>query len=463
MKFLYQLFKYIITFFVVLLSIGLVCIALFFSAFYFFEPNQSKSYIEAMFRDTTGQKLNLVGSVEIELIPQAKFTFNDALVEIKVNERRIPIAIKKLTFQMNWHSIFSGRVNINAFKAQNVIVEKSVIKEISGDLTSRISHLSTNFTAKWERGDLSGNIKIDLMQKQPLITGKLKSTQWIFSSISPNSFDGFNIKMDYHIDNLMIQNVKISNAEFNINKENQKLDIQSKGNLANGELNGQFGIEMGSKLIIKSKLNINKADAGEFLKQFHAQVPAQGGTLNIKLQGRSQGNTLRENLLTFKGDSLFSIEKMKILDYQIDSDHVDLFAVIFKSMSSTAKDTLLECGAMRVVINEGKAVAKESIGLETTDLYALGTGNLNLDSQGLELSFDLFPRSIEIGSFDHVIHVKGSISNAIIEKSATGLIKEGGSLILGVGTGGLSLLAEKVVKIVKHKNSPCREVLSMPQ
>jgi hypothetical protein len=210
-------------------------------------------------------------------------------------------------------------------------------------------------------------------------------------------------------------------------------------------------------------LQLKNAIASEFFQQFWKNAALLNGKLDIRFDGKSRGGDLATWMSHLTGRGLISIKNMQIQDRDIDTRYIDVFAALWKSLTPSKKGTSLECVAILLNAEDGQVRAPETIGMQTGDMYALGGGSVDLKNETVDLSFDLYPRSqinIEIGSLDQVVHVKGTLSQPELVKSPKGMIKEGGTLLLGVATGGLSILAEKMLKIVSQKSSPCQQVLA---
>ena len=190
------------------------------------------------------------------------------------------------------------------------------------------------------------------------------------------------------------------------------------------------------------------------------------GNLEVNFNGVGQGKSLHSVIATLSGKALIYIQELTIEQARIDSRFVDLFSALWKAFTPTQHGTLLQCAVLRFDIAQGQAKAKQSIGMETSDLSILGGGDLNLITKEMNFVFDMYPRShlnIELGSFNNIVFVKGTIKEPQVSASMQGVIKEGGSIALGIATGGISLIVEKLVKMATQNKSVCQQVLSEGQ
>lgn len=331
-----------------------------------------------------------------------------------------------------------------------------------------------------KKNTLEAKLNISFLPDKPKINGKLSFTDGglltpetsrggkIFS-VKPfelGALDKFYGNLELSFDNLNLFNLTVKSAQINLNVSKEVINIGSQGKMSDGIFNGNFTIPQPIKnlpLKLTGYFSLKSANAEEFLKSFYSRATIQGGSLDLNFNGNAQGNNFAELMANLSGKGLMHIKDMRILEYTIDSRYVDLFSAILKKFVVKKNETTLECAAIRLKAKEGIIEVKDSFGLETKELIALGTGKIDLKNEKVDFTFDLSPRSqinIEIGSLDNVFFVKGPFAQLQVISSKQGLIREGGTLALGLATGGVSLLAEKVLKLVTKKRSPCSYVLS---
>lgn len=354
--------------------------------------------------------------------------------------------------------------------------------QLSQDTKSQRPVIAANFTIKQERTqDLDGNLTFLFLKNSTVVKGQLYSPAWQIDLLENGSQQHFfshdplsvawlnNLQgeIEYKTDNLLVEKLKLQNALVHLKFKDDLLEITPTGFLAGGKFNGKFFLKRIQKTVpeIKGHFVVRGANASEFLNLFKSYRQLSGGRLNLTFEGSSRGSSEAELMAHLSGDMLLQIHKMRILNQVIDSRYVDFLAAFWKNLLSHQDNTLLECGVMRMKIRNGVAQSKNGIGLETRELYALGTGSLNLKNEQLDYVFTLYPRhqvNLEVGSFENVLLLKGTMSKPQLVTTTQGIIQEGGSLLLGYATGGLSILAEKIFKVMTQKGSPCQEVLSHP-
>lgn len=363
---------------------------------------------------------------------------------------------------------------------------KSIYGNISGKLqiqndkkTNRPS-LTTQFVIKKSAQEsLDGNLNFTFLKNATLVKGTLHSPRWLidwFEKSEKNKFfskDFFSVdwlnnlkgNIDYRIDNLFFQKLVLQKAILNFSLQDNLMIITPRGLLANGQFSGKFSLKRTARALpeVKGQYVLKDANASEFLKIFSKTATTSGGRLNLSFTGSSKGNTEAALMANLSGKLLLQIKDMTINNANIDARYVDFFAAFWKSLLSRKKNTLLECAVMRMNIQNGIAESKNAIGLETRELYSWGSGRLNLKTEQLDYEFTLAPRSkidLEVGSYQNVLLLKGTLNNPQLTATPTGLIQEGGTILLGIATGGISLVAEKLFKLMADRGSPCKGVLS---
>lgn len=270
-----------------------------------------------------------------------------------------------------------------------------------------------------------------------------------------------------HAENITLKSgsqFAVHHLKFTLKWENERLHLASTGELPGGQYKGDFWItQWPDQPQIITDLHVDAQDAATFLQSVAPNLKIQGGTLNLHLQGKTTGKTFDDWKSLFKGHLFLHVQQMRVLEQSIDARLVDVFALFWHMFTPSAKETLFECVATRFWVNNGILLAEDNFAIETPDIYALGTGSIDFNRDWLGLSFDVYPRSklpLQLGSYDNVVSIRGPMSKPNVTTSANGLIAKGGSIALGIATGGISSVVEKFIQIINQKGSPCAKVLA---
>ncbi len=479
------LFKF---FFYFLIFIFVVCL-IFVLMLLNFDVNKHKDSIQQAFKRETGLDLIIQGPIQAEFFPEFNAHFSRVEIVNEMRESRMRLFIEDVQVNIEVLSLFTNVVKVNNLDARGMNIQlfegknnklDVQIDSFSGQIMSSFREIVIpSFVLKSGNNAISGDFKLMLLSQVPIVQGNFNSRQFNldfnepkgssqkFFSNKPMTLDWFNNlngQLFWHFDNLFLGQISIEDTNIQLTFKDKNLEMTPRGKVAGGDLSGKIQIQKRENTFhVTTNLKLKNAIASEFFQQFWKNAALLNGKLDIQFEGKSRGGELSTWMSHLSGRGLISIKNMQIQDRDIDTRYVDFFAAIWKSLNPSKKGTSLECVAMLLKAEDGTVKAKETIAMQTSDVYALGGGTVDLKNETIDLMFDLYPRTqanLEIGSFDQVIYVKGTLAQPEWIKSPKGMIKEGGTVLLGAVTSGISILAEKMLKIVSQKSSPCQQVLA---
>lgn len=351
--------------------------------------------------------------------------------------------------------------------------------EANAEIESIQSHPKSHFNVMLEVQQLNELLK-PFHEKIPIKSDGLKLTLngecnakdlTGLKSSCVTSFKGKMQSLAFHSEEMTKQNpnwsqFSLRDVDFDIHLQDP-LTIEAKGKIPNGDFSSEFWIkDWQNDPTIMTEIYLNSHNSADTLKVLGPKWKLSGGNLNMHVQGRTQGKAFDEWLKRFKGHLFVHIKDMDVHEQKIDSRLVDVFALLSKSLSASHQDTTFECLAVRFQINDGVLLTQENFAVETPEIYALGTGTIDIPDHLMKLSFEVYPRSkspLNVGAYNNAITIAGPLSQPKVSASGHGLVTKGGSIALGIATGGLSTLAEKFIDIIKVKGSPCAKVINEDQ
>jgi len=491
MKILRKLFGLIFKVLAVIFGVVIVFFILFMLLLVFGDPNYYKDIIEKRFNQQTGQKLTLGGPIKIDYLPFPKIHLLNAGVDYTVKGVKYRFFAKDFSFLIDPFTLFAERIYIKGINAKNIEisihgkdkVDQFMIDTYEGQLITTCCHAEVpRFKLTANGYDLSGNITTYFLANELQIKGKLKSNKWL-STLGFNKEDKmsnqlfsilpFTLKnnlvitgeVQYTADDLLLDNIRLRDANFNIDMAKESAQLRLTAKASEGELKAEVNmtIPKNGKTMLDIELDLKGAKASDFIKNFNPAAQISDGVMDLKFRGNIQVSDSLNWLKRLSGKLFTHIQGMRLNNQKIDTRIVDLFSAFLKMFNKSKNQTELECVAMRFQVREGNLYAHESIGIDTPEIYALGTGSINLNNNQLNLTFDVYPRSqanLTVGAYDNVIFLKGPINRPQVTVSPHGVMKSGGTVILGFMTSGLSLLAEKFYKVMTQRGSPCQQVLA---
>ena len=120
--------------------------------------------------------------------------------------------------------------------------------------------------------------------------------------------------------------------------------------------------------------------------------------------------------------------------------------------------TDIECVAVHFKGSEGKFVSKDGIALETEQTKIIGTGNIDIGKEEFLLGVSPIARTgvgINVGAAASLVRLGGSFSKPKIVADPAGMFTSGLSTGAAIYTGGLSLLAQGLLKRAIYAGSAC--------
>ncbi len=419
-----------------------------------------KAILNKILHDQWLKQVNVDLKVKINKLILKDDTLKEAKFAVTIKDNRLTVVYKGKIAAIE----HSGKVTL-----QNSENNKPLITvDFKVNDPEKTKNMEGVLKALYETDSPQVKVFLKLAQlKIPVSDNNPSSNRFFLTEfISFDRLQALNADFVIQAVDVLIGTIPLQNITFEAKFKKNEIKLTSKGQFKNGEQVSHFDIKFNEKqpdVSLDAVIDLKNADASEVMKLFNKASTLQGGQLNLSFKGNSKGANPHALMANVNGKAVVFIQNMTLLNKAIDSRQVDIFAAILKSIHSKKNETLFECVAVKLDFMNGIAKANRSVALETPDIYALGAGTLNLRTQILDFAFELQPRSnlnVEIGSIDHLVYLKGTLQSPQISMSPKGLIKEGGTLVLGVATGGLSVLAEKLYKVATKTNSPCKQVLN---
>ncbi len=204
------------------------------------------------------------------------------------------------------------------------------------------------------------------------------------------------------------------------------VDAEDYGKLgldkATGITNGKGGI----------RLNINSQGASP-----HLLAANMNGKLDVKITDLvAQGNALN------------------LIGSDVLSETIDKINPFSERKTSTD----IECIAVHFEGKNGKFISDDGIALETAQTKIIGTGNVDLGKEQLLFGVSPIARTgvgINVGAAAGLIRLGGTFSKPKIVADPSGMFTSGLSTGAAIYTGGLSLLAQGLLKRAIYAGSSC--------
>lgn len=190
--------------------------------------------------------------------------------------------------------------------------------------------------------------------------------------------------------------------------------------------------------------------------------------LKAKMQLEGTGKTLAAMLASAEGTYAMVVGEGQLSE--TIARHMPLGSVLYTLLGELAligpdKDKnkppgKLECAVIQLDVSKGIAVSSKGLALRTDQMNVLGGGALNLSTGEINLQFKTARRkgfgSNLLGIADRFIGLSGTLDNPTVVLNPTSAATFGAA---AWATGGLSLLADRILTRMTAFSNPCEHVL----
>jgi len=241
-------------------------------------------------------------------------------------------------------------------------------------------------------------------------------------------------------------------------------DVDSRLNLENGMLSilptkatigdGTFDAWM------QLDTNWQPAKMSAIIKLNSTTFKNFGGKVNLDADLKGAGNSVASLMAGLNGQLILQINNAKLKEEFIS----DFGAGLMDSLNPFDKEeeTLLECAIVRMVITDGLVDMNKKLAAQTTKVSWFGSGQVNLKTEEFGIAINPVPRKgfgISSGSLAKLIGVGGTLANPKVQLDPKDIGMMFGSYSIAVATGGLSLVAERLIQRRKANSDVCAGIL----
>jgi len=168
---------------------------------------------------------------------------------------------------------------------------------------------------------------------------------------------------------------------------------------------------------------------------------------SIDLDLTAEGHSMSEMASSANGHFNFEVSDVgvKVGESFVFGDLIFGMFNLILSLQFQEDFDLMECGVASFRVQDGIAFLENSLALKMKDFTILGSGQVDLPSEKLDIVFSSKARKglgISINTVAKLFKVGGTLRNPELVADAEGLAKTGASLFAGFLTGGLSVVAQ---------------------
>ncbi|HSR62114.1 MAG TPA: AsmA family protein, partial [Gammaproteobacteria bacterium] len=326
-----------------------------------------------------------------------------------------------------------------------------------------------------ERPALTANLTSDMIDLTPFTGDKKREkeerekTGKVFSS-DPLPFDILK-SVDADLD---IQAAQVKTEDLVLSKVDIRLNLE-KGHLKLSPVNADVA---GGTYSLNLDLNASSGKSGIFnttldIKNFQPsrlpdmQDKISGASTDISFKGNGSGKSIADIMAGLNGHLLVKVREGEIKSNKFSILDSDLIASTLNTLnpsSSTDSGRKIECGVVNMKIEDGIAKSDKNIALLTKRMSVVGSGIINLKTE--ELNIGVKPRAreglgISPGSLAELVRIGGTLAEPKAVPDTVAAFRTAASVGAAVATGGVSLLAEGLLKKSQGKSNPCDVALGI--
>ena len=244
-----------------------------------------------------------------------------------------------------------------------------------------------------------------------------------------------------------------------------KLDPLSVG-VAEGTLRGSLSVSTtnGAAPRVALQAQADKLSVDTLLKASGHSAYASGGQLQLRADLDGSGRSAQALASSASGELLLSLSNTTLGSGAAPLG-ADLLRRLLQAVTlqpQAAAPSRVSCAVVRLPLKNGVATVDRSIALETEQLAVSAKGQVRFDDETLALAFRPSPKAglnINPVNLAQLVVLKGPWRDPKLTLDAQGVAGMAASLGLAGATGGLSLLAQQLLKATPEKDV-CRTALS---
>ena len=351
-----------------------------------------------------------------------------------------------------------------------------------------------DLVAKVGKSDLSGSAMLDMGGEQPSGSATLRASVLDLVELLPSTDKGdtgasvetpsggkifsddplplawlrkANGKIAFSIDRLITRKLVLSEVTITAELDDGNLTTTLAAGVAGGTVGATIGIDgraQPAKFVVD--VEASKVSIGALTKEIRGYETSRGLASDLKMKLRGQGDSVRALMAGLDGDIRLEIGEGRLNNDVLDRVGADLLTKVLSVAVPTDEEddaTILNCGVVRFRVEDGEAIADQTIVLETEKVLIKGGGLIDLETESLDLGAQLAARKgirLGAGTLSSLIKVQGTLADPRLGTDLTGVVKTGARVGIAVATVGLSLVAENVYGRITEDDHPCQTALA---
>lgn len=439
------------------------------------DPTQYKLTLIKEFNERTGMYLEVRGGMTFTFKPQPKVILSGVTLMSSEKNPVFSLKAKELEIDFTWEQLYKRNIYQYGFDLKEGSFQISLkqnnknpnrFKRFKGTFHfENADYQFKDFLYETLEGTYAGSLNFHL-GPTPKIRGQLSLSRWGLMNQQLGDLPRIDlisdadVKVDLSIQEMIVQKFRFQDVKTKFILKNSVLDLKPlRFRLNQGIFEAHFSSQRVRPYKTLLTLKGEELRVGDLLNSPLQNL--EGGLIKLNIAGEGRGETIQSMLASFNGRTILEMGPLVVKNTKEFRTSEGFFLSLFSFAGSKARDVKFECAVAKADVRNGIAYFNPGIGIQTQDANILGSGEINLVKQqvAIELGLDhKSPVSLQVGSFDNYLKITGPIDRPQYKISGANVVAESGSILAAVVTGGVSLIAQKMLQETSKIRNPCEMV-----
>lgn len=349
----------------------------------------------------------------------------------------------------------------------------SEVLKIEGALQSKLLHIpkpvggeaeeeaqasdddNANATAKTD------DAKLEAKGKEPEFLISKQPVDWSWLDIT-------DIDVSIKADKLQIFDAKFTTFEVQAESEQGSFAIKPfAAKFGGGGFSGALNLDkIKEGAALSLVFDMNGVDLDAFGLTSKEQL--EGGVTDVDIELKGEGVSPHDLAASLNGKVLLTVKEAIVKNDTFELIGSDLVMETLNKLNPFAKSdptTELECALVKFDVADGVLNSPKQLVVETTKMEIIGDGKIDLNDESLSIGISPSTKGgigVNVGSLVKFMKLGGTLANPAPTADAAGLLKSGAAIGAAASTGGLSIVAEGLIKQAVNAGSACERALQPP-
>ncbi len=194
----------------------------------------------------------------------------------------------------------------------------------------------------------------------------------------------------------------------------------------------------------------------------------RGGRLRMAVDVAAQGDDAHEWVSSLQGQVLLDARNFVLLG-RVNQLGTDVLMGLVRALlpgEQNRSDNPIRCAVMRLPFKQGRAEVDRSIALESEQFNLAALGQIDLGKETLSLSMRPSTQKglgVSAANLSALVQLQGPLNQPEISWDAAGTAQQASQVGLKLATGGLSILAQRLLNKPEAAEQPCQRALKPPK